>query len=89
MMIFGVALIIHEAGAADEECITVISVCASFVNYGTPDSILDASSCVAITTLINDLITSYNPNVIAIATLADFCSVFFFCFTIDPNTVCE
>ncbi|KAG5581402.1 hypothetical protein H5410_052029 [Solanum commersonii] len=43
MMIFGVTLIIHEAGAT-EEC---------FTDHSDINSILGAPSCVAITTLSN------------------------------------
>nr|WEA82696.1 nonspecific lipid transfer protein 1 [Solanum melongena]WJJ08745.1 nsLTP1 [Solanum melongena] len=53
LMVLGVALIIHKAGA-DEECTTVtalVSACASFVNYGTPDPIPGAPCCIAMTTL--------------------------------------
>ncbi|MCD7457232.1 hypothetical protein HAX54_034569 [Datura stramonium] len=55
VIVLVVALIIHEAGAA-EECITVtalVSACASFVNYGTPDPIPGEPCCVAMTSLSN------------------------------------
>ncbi|XP_049348761.1 putative non-specific lipid-transfer protein 14 [Solanum verrucosum] len=108
VMVFRVALIIRKA-AADDECSTVtslVSACASFVNYGTPDPIPGAPCCIAITTLstiasstgiqtrqsvsrcMMDLITTYNPNATAIATLPGFCGVSLG-FSIDPNTDCE
>ncbi|KAM3320046.1 putative non-specific lipid-transfer protein 14 [Capsicum chacoense] len=108
VVVLEVALIIQEAGGADE-CSTVtalVSACASFVNYGTPDPIPGAPCCVAMMTLSNvasstgvetrqsvcrcmmDLITTYNPNATAIATLPGFCGVSLG-FTIDPNTDCE
>ncbi|KAK4350822.1 hypothetical protein RND71_030135 [Anisodus tanguticus] len=108
VMVLGVALIIHEAGA-DEECSIVtalVSACSSFVNYGMPDPIPGEPCCVAMMSLSNvasstgvetrqavcrcmmDLITTYNPNSTAIATLPGFCGVSLG-FTIDPNTECE
>ncbi|XP_009768673.1 putative non-specific lipid-transfer protein 14 [Nicotiana sylvestris] len=82
----------------------LVAACSSFVNYGTPDPTPGAPCCVAMTTLSNiasstemrqavcrcvmDLITTYNPNATAIATLPGFCGVSLG-FTIDPNTDCE
>ncbi|KAH0686367.1 hypothetical protein KY284_016920 [Solanum tuberosum] len=53
VMVFRVALIIRKA-PADDECSTVtslVSACASFMNYGTLDPIPDAPCCIAMTTL--------------------------------------
>ncbi|KAL2556034.1 putative non-specific lipid-transfer protein 14 [Forsythia ovata] len=82
----------------------LISACSSFVRYGLPDPIPGSPCCIAMTSLNNmgdtsdnrrgvcrcmmDLITTYNPNATAIATLPGFCGVSLG-FTIDPNTDCE
>lgn len=82
----------------------LVSSCSSFVTYGSPDPIPGSPCCVAMTTLNNladsgdnrrsvcrcliDLITYYNPNATAIATVPGFCGVSLG-FTIDPNTDCD
>ncbi|XP_057774398.1 putative non-specific lipid-transfer protein 14 [Salvia miltiorrhiza] len=82
----------------------LVSSCSSFVTHGSPDPMPGSPCCTAMTTLNNvadsgdnrrrvcrclmDLITSYNPNATAIATLPGFCGVSLG-FTIDPNTDCE
>lgn len=82
----------------------LLSACSSFITSGTPDPFPLSPCCVAINTINNlsdssenrqvvckclmDLITNYNPNATAIATLPGFCGVSLG-FTIDPNTDCE
>ncbi|CAA3015280.1 putative non-specific lipid-transfer protein 14 [Olea europaea var. sylvestris] len=82
----------------------LISACSSFVTYGLPDPVPGSPCCIAMTSLnsmadtsdnrrgvcrcLMDLITTYNPNATAIATLPGFCGVSLG-FTIDPNTDCE
>ncbi|KAA8533758.1 hypothetical protein F0562_031275 [Nyssa sinensis] len=82
----------------------LISACSTFVTYGTPDPIPGSPCCDAMMSLdgiaesidnrrlvcqcVMGLITSYNPNATAIATLPGFCGVSFG-FTIDPNTDCS
>ncbi|CAI9767655.1 unnamed protein product [Fraxinus pennsylvanica] len=82
----------------------LISACSSFVTYGVPDPVPGSPCCIAMTSLnsmadtsdnrrgvcwcLMDLITTYNPNATAIATLPGFCGVYLG-FTIDPNTDCE
>ena len=81
-----------------------ISACSTFVTYGSPDPIPGSPCCDAVGSLnrlavmIEDqqsvcrclmgLITTYNPNATAIATLPGFCGVSLG-FTIDPNTDCN
>ncbi|EPS60737.1 hypothetical protein M569_14063 [Genlisea aurea] len=82
----------------------LISACSTFVTYGSPDPILGSPCCSAMTSLndladsgdnrrtvcrcVMDMISTYNPNATAIATLPGFCGVSLG-FTIDPNTDCE
>ncbi|KAG8390300.1 hypothetical protein BUALT_Bualt01G0069200 [Buddleja alternifolia] len=105
----GVAVILISrfpvASAADCPTVTaLVSACATFVNYGSPDPMPGSPCCVAMTSLNNladsgdnrrtvcrclmEMITTYNPNATAIATLPGFCGVSLG-FTIDPNTDCE
>ncbi|KAK1399560.1 putative non-specific lipid-transfer protein 14 [Heracleum sosnowskyi] len=83
---------------------SLISACSSFVTYGAPDPFPGSPCCQAMASLNNlsdtvenrqsvcrcimGLITSYNPNATAIATLPGFCGVSLG-FTIDPNTDCN
>ncbi|CAK9160979.1 unnamed protein product [Ilex paraguariensis] len=83
---------------------SLISACSTFVTYGSPDPIPGSPCCVAVMSLNNiantienirfmcrcimGLITTYNPNATAIATLPGFCGVSLG-FTIDPNTDCD
>ncbi|KAL8148248.1 putative non-specific lipid-transfer protein 14 [Apium graveolens] len=82
----------------------LISACSSFVTFGAPDPFPGSPCCQAMASLNNlsdtleqrqsvcrcimGLITSYNPNATAIATLPGFCGVSLG-FTIDPNTDCN
>nr|GEV27300.1 putative non-specific lipid-transfer protein 14 [Tanacetum cinerariifolium] len=83
---------------------TLISTCSAFVTYGTPDPYPGSPCCDAVASLNNlgdtednrrslcmcmmGVITTYNPNATAIATLPGFCGVSLG-FTIDPNTDCN
>ncbi|KAK3220781.1 hypothetical protein Dsin_014751 [Dipteronia sinensis] len=83
---------------------TLLSSCTTFITYGTPDPIPGSPCCDAMTSLnlatdstdsrrsicrcLMSLITTYNPNATAIATLPGFCGVTLG-FTIDPNTDCN
>ncbi|GAA0161715.1 hypothetical protein Leryth_017396 [Lithospermum erythrorhizon] len=82
----------------------LLSACSSFVNYGSPDPSPGSPCCTAMTTLYTiseavdskrdvcrcfmDLISTFNSNATAIATLPGFCGVSLG-FIIDPNTDCE
>ncbi|XAR66219.1 hypothetical protein NMG60_11012369 [Bertholletia excelsa] len=82
----------------------LISACSTFVTYGSPDPMPGSPCCDAISTLdtlsssmdnrqsvcgcLMGLITTYNTNATAIATLPGFCGVSLG-FTIDPNTDCN
>ncbi|KAL8217910.1 hypothetical protein R6Q57_021283 [Mikania cordata] len=83
---------------------TLISTCSAFVTYGSPDPYPGSPCCDAVSSLNNlsdseenkrslctcmmGVITTYNPNATAIATLPGFCGVSLG-FTIDPNTDCN
>ncbi|CAI9295677.1 unnamed protein product [Lactuca saligna] len=83
---------------------TLVSTCSAFVQYGTPDPYPGSPCCDAVASLNNlgdseenrrslcmclmGVITTYNPNATAIATLPGFCGVSLG-FTIDPNTDCN
>ncbi|KAI3731302.1 hypothetical protein L1987_62490 [Smallanthus sonchifolius] len=83
---------------------TLISTCSAFVTYGSPDPYPGSPCCDAVSSLNNlgdseenkrslcmcmmGVITTYNPNGTAIATLPGFCGVSLG-FTIDPNTDCN
>ncbi|KAK2985120.1 hypothetical protein RJ640_022998 [Escallonia rubra] len=82
----------------------LISACSSFVTYGTPDPFPGSPCCEAVASLNNladtsdsrqtvcmcvmGLVTTYNPNATAVATLPGFCGVSLG-FTIEPNTDCS
>ncbi|KAJ0043069.1 hypothetical protein Pint_17399 [Pistacia integerrima] len=82
----------------------LISSCSTFITYGSPDPFPGSPCCDAITTLnliadapdnrpsvcrcLMGLITTYNPNATAIATLPGFCGIHLG-FTIGPNTDCN
>ncbi|XVF53656.1 hypothetical protein PTKIN_Ptkin05aG0116300 [Pterospermum kingtungense] len=82
----------------------IISACSTFINYGSPEPYPGSPCCDAVTdmNLIADstdsrrficgclmgLITTYNPNSTAVATLPGFCEVPLG-FIIDPNTDCN
>ncbi|XP_038993408.1 putative non-specific lipid-transfer protein 14 [Hibiscus syriacus] len=89
------------------DCTTVtdlISVCATFITYGSPDPYPGSPCCEAITNLslmtrstanrrslcwcLMGLITANNPNSTAIATLPGFCGIPLG-FTIEPDTDCN
>ncbi|KAL4347062.1 hypothetical protein GQ457_17G025200 [Hibiscus cannabinus] len=89
------------------DCTTVtdlLSVCASFISYGSPDPYPGSPCCEAVTNLnlmthstdnrrslcgcFMGLITASNPNSTAIATLPGFCGVPLG-FTIKPDTDCD
>ncbi|KAJ7969998.1 Non-specific lipid-transfer protein [Quillaja saponaria] len=81
-----------------------ISACSTFITYGSPDPIPGSPCCDAIAGLnivantadnrqsvcgcLMNLITTYNPNATAIATLPGFCGLSLG-FIIDPNTDCN
>ncbi|TXG70861.1 hypothetical protein EZV62_005796 [Acer yangbiense] len=83
---------------------TLLSSCTTFITYGTPDPIPGSPCCDAMFSLnlaadstdsrrficrcLMGLITTYNPNATAIATLPGFCGVTLG-FTVDPNTDCN
>ena len=82
----------------------LISAFSTFITYSSPDSYPGSPCCDAVTNLnlmadstdnrrsvcgcLMVLITTYNPNSTAIATLPGFCGVPLG-FTIDPNTDCH
>ncbi|XP_047325957.1 putative non-specific lipid-transfer protein 14 [Impatiens glandulifera] len=81
-----------------------ISACSTFVSYGSPDPIPGTPCCQAVGSIntlatsrhdrqsicrcLMGLITVYNPNATAIATLPGFCGVSLG-FIIAPNTDCN
>ncbi|XP_050224689.1 putative non-specific lipid-transfer protein 14 [Mercurialis annua] len=81
----------------------LLSACSNFITYGSPDPLPDSPCCEAMTSLntiadsgdnrpsvcrcFTGLITVYNPNATAIATLPGFCGISLG-FVIDPNTDC-
>lgn len=83
---------------------SLISACSTFITYGTPDPLPASPCCDALTGLTNiaastddrrsvcrcflSLITTYNPNATALATLPGFCGVSLG-FTVLPNTDCN
>ncbi|KAK6262286.1 hypothetical protein QUC31_008102 [Theobroma cacao] len=82
----------------------LLSTCSAFITYGSPDPYPGSPCCDAVMNLnliadstdnrksvcgcLMGLITTYNPNSTAIATLPGFCGVALG-FTIDPNTDCN
>ncbi|KAL6291464.1 hypothetical protein ACE6H2_008974 [Prunus campanulata] len=82
----------------------LVSTCYTFITYGSPDPFPGSPCCNAMANLkviadtienrrfacrcLLGLISTYNPNVYAIATLPDFCQVSLG-FNIDPNTDCN
>ena len=82
----------------------LVSTCSTFITYGSPDPFPGSQCCDAMVSLdlISDsidnrryicrcmmgVITTYNPNATAIATLPGFCGVSLG-FTVDPNTDCN
>ncbi|KAK8599500.1 hypothetical protein V6N13_077421 [Hibiscus sabdariffa] len=97
----------HYLSCAAVDCTTVtdlLSVCASFISYGSPDPYPGSPCCEAVTNLnlmthstdnrrslcgcFMGLITASNPNSTAIATLPGFCGVPLG-FTIKPDTDCD
>ncbi|KAH7557595.1 hypothetical protein JRO89_XS11G0187400 [Xanthoceras sorbifolium] len=82
----------------------LVTSCSTFITYGSPDPIPGSPCCDAMISLdlianstdnrqsvckcMMSLITTYNPNATAIATLPGFCGVPLG-FTIDPNTECN
>ncbi|KAF3433020.1 hypothetical protein FNV43_RR24122 [Rhamnella rubrinervis] len=82
----------------------LVSACSTFITYGSPDPFPGSPCCDAMASLntladttenrrfvcrcLMGLITTYNPNATAIATLPGFCGVSLG-FTIDPNTDCN
>ncbi|EEF51426.1 Nonspecific lipid-transfer protein precursor, putative [Ricinus communis] len=81
----------------------LLSACSTFINYGSPDPLPGSPCCDAMTSLNSvaesgnnrssvcrcfmGLITTYNPNATAIATLPGFCGISLG-FVLDPNTDC-
>ncbi|XP_059627529.1 putative non-specific lipid-transfer protein 14 [Cornus florida] len=109
VVVFGVLMLLSLAATLSYaiDCSTVtslVSACAAFVTYGTPDPYPGSPCCDAMKSLnsigysleerklvcrcLMGLITTYNPNATAVATLPGFCGVFLG-FTIDPNTDCN
>ncbi|KAL7003315.1 hypothetical protein U1Q18_004473 [Sarracenia purpurea var. burkii] len=84
--------------------VSLVSTCSTFVTYGSPDPIPGSPCCEAVGSLnslvdstnnrqslcrcLMGLITTYNPDATAIATLPGFCGVFLG-FTIEPYTDCN
>ncbi|KAF9601324.1 hypothetical protein IFM89_018752 [Coptis chinensis] len=82
----------------------LVATCSNFITYGTPDPMPGSPCCDALLGLNNmadsidsrrsicrcimSLITTYNPNATAIATLPGLCGISLG-FTIDPNTDCS
>ncbi|XP_058106631.1 putative non-specific lipid-transfer protein 14 [Magnolia sinica] len=83
---------------------SLISNCSNFILYGIPEPMVGSPCCNAVVSLnsiadspddrrsvcrcLMGLITTYNPNSTAIATLPGFCGISLG-FTIDPNTDCN
>lgn len=82
----------------------LVSACSTFITYGSPDPYPGTPCCDAMASLntladttenrrlvcrcLMGLITTYNPNATAIATLPGLCGVYLG-FTIDPNIDCN
>ncbi|PIA35797.1 hypothetical protein AQUCO_03500277v1 [Aquilegia coerulea] len=82
----------------------LVATCSNFITYGTPEPMPGSPCCDALLGLNNlgdsidnrkavcrclmGLITTYNPNATAIATLPGLCGISLG-FTIDPNTDCN
>ncbi|KAF8412311.1 hypothetical protein HHK36_000272 [Tetracentron sinense] len=82
----------------------LVSACSTFITYGSPDPIPGTPCCDALESLNNmadsidnrrsmcrcimGLITTYNPNATALATLPGFCGISLG-FNINPNTDCN
>lgn len=80
-----------------------LSTCSTFITYGSPDPLPGSPCCDAMMSLnqavetdgsrqsvcrcIMSLISTYNPNATAIATLPGFCGISLG-FILDPNTDC-
>ncbi|KAJ7975674.1 Non-specific lipid-transfer protein [Quillaja saponaria] len=110
LYIIGLLLLISTAitlVSAVVDCTIVtqlISVCSTFITYGSPNPIQGSSCCDAMGGLnivansannrqslcrcLMGLITTYNSNATAIGTLPGFCGVYLG-FTIAPNTDCN
>lgn len=83
---------------------TLVSSCSSFIEHGFPDPMPSSPCCEGVNSLnviadttenkqsvcscLMDLISTYNTNATAIATLPGFCGVALG-FVIDPNTDCS
>lgn len=83
---------------------SLLSACSNFISHGSPDPIPGSPCCDAVVSLnhladskdnqrsvcrcLMGLISTYNPNATAIATLPGFCGIFLG-FTIAPDTDCN
>ncbi|KAH8492416.1 hypothetical protein POPTR_012G139700v4 [Populus trichocarpa] len=81
-----------------------LTACSTFITYGTPDPLPGSPCCDSMMSLnviaesgndrrsiclcLMGLITTYNPNATAIATLPGFCGLSLG-FILDPNTDCS
>ncbi|KAH7537987.1 putative non-specific lipid-transfer protein 14 [Ziziphus jujuba] len=95
---------VHSSTPECSTIIGLFSACSTFITYGSPDPLPGSPCCDAMSSLhimadttenrrfvcrcLMGLITTYNPNATAIATLPGFCGLSLG-FTIDPNTDCN
>ncbi|XP_011030084.1 PREDICTED: putative non-specific lipid-transfer protein 14 [Populus euphratica] len=102
LLLFSWAMIV--AADVDCTTVTgFLTACSTFITYGTPDPLPGSPCCDSMMSLgviaesgndrsicqcLMGLITTYNPNATAIATLPGFCGLSLG-FILDPNTDCS